>query len=103
MNYIKDILTIQRQYLNDILSNPIFNNYFPSVGEKTQAKTKFSKKHFSDYLMQNNENSFVITPTDNAEISLIISSLSNNKTTEPKSIPRNNLKLLKNEPFFPSS
>ena len=87
---------------NEVVNNPIkianiFNNYFSSIGEKTQAKIRFSKKHFSDYLQQNNKNSFFITPTDSSEINLIISSLSNNKSTGPNSIPCKILKLLKYE------
>ena len=46
-------------YQNDNIDNPerianIFNNYFSTTGEKTQAKIKHSHKHYTDYLTDEN-------------------------------------------------
>ena len=64
----------------------VFNNYFSSIGEKTQSKTRFSNKTYTDYLHGDNLNSFFITPTDSEEVISIISSLSDNKLSGPNSI-----------------
>ena len=75
----------------------VFNNYFSSIGEKTQSKTRFSNKNYTDYLHVENYNSFFITPTDSQEVISIISSLSDNKSSGPNSIPTRILKLLKKD------
>ena len=92
---------------NELTSDPpkityVFNNYFSSIGEKTQSKIRFSNKTFTDYteytnlhLQDDNLNSFFITPTDSEEVISIISSLSDNKSSGPNSIPTRILKLLK--------
>ena len=82
------LLTFQ----NETIDNPkrianIFNNYFSTVGEKTQTKTKYSYKNYTDYLTKENRNSFFLSPTDKEEIKLILSSLDISKPTGPYSIP----------------
>ena len=75
----------------------IFNDYFSSIAEKTKASIKFLNKSFQDFLHHPNEELLFITPTDAHEINLIISSLNNDKSTGPNSLPTKILKLLKNE------
>ena len=75
----------------------VFNNYFSLIGEKTQSKTRFSNKNYTDYLRGENFHSFFITPTDIQEVISIISSLSDNKSSGPNSIPTRILKLLKKD------
>ena len=91
------LLTFQ----NETIDNPkrianIFNNYFSTIGKKTQTKIKYSYKNYTDYLTKENPNSFFLTPTDKEEIQLILSSLDISKATGPYSIPTKVLKLLKN-------
>ena len=45
---------------------------------------KYSHKHFSDYLANENGNSIFLQPTDKEEIANIISSLTSNKASGPK-------------------
>ena len=75
----------------------IFNNYFSTIGKKTQAKIKYSYKNYTDYLTNENRNSFFLSPTDKVEIKLILSSLDISKANGPDSIPTKVLKLLKND------
>ena len=75
----------------------IFNNYFSSIGEKTQSKISYSNKTCTDYLHSDNLNLFFITPMDSEEIIPIITSPSDNESFCPKSIPTRILKLLKKE------
>ena len=75
----------------------VFNNYFSSIGEKTQSKIRFSNKNYTDYRHGENSNSFFITPTDSEELISIISSLNDNKPSGPNSIPTRILKLLKKD------
>ena len=87
---------------NELISDPlkianVFNNYFSSIGEKTQSKTRFSNKNYNDYLHGENFNSFFITPTGSQEVISIISSLSGNKSSGPNSIPTRILILLKKD------
>ena len=87
---------------NELTSDPlkianVFNNYFSSIGEKAQSKIRFSNKTYTDYLHGDNLNSFFITPTDSEEVISIISSLSDNKSSGPNSIPTRILKLLKKD------
>ena len=49
---------------NELTSDPFkianfFNKYFSSIGEKTQSKTRFSNKNYTDYLHGENFNSFL--------------------------------------------
>ena len=75
----------------------VFNNYFTSIAKKTNSNTKFSPKHYTDYLSYTNTNTFILTPTDKNEISFTISFLDSHKSSGPNSIPVKILKLLKND------
>ena len=86
----------------DTITNPYdiantFNNYFASIAETTKKPIKYSHKHFSDYLSNENNNTIFLQPTDKEEIVNIISSLNSNKASSPNSIPYRILFLLKNE------
>ena len=74
-----------------------FNNCFASIAETTKKPIKYSHKHFSDYLSNENNNTIFLQPTDKEEIANIISSLNSNKDSGPNSIPYRILFLLKNE------
>ena len=52
--FLDNVDTVTNAY--DIANT--FNNYFASIAETTKKKTKYSHKHFSDYL--SNENSSTI-------------------------------------------
>ena len=87
---------------NESTSDPlkianVFNNYFTSAREKTQSKIRFLNKNYNDYLHGENSNSFFIIPTDSEEVISIKSSLSDNKSSGPNSIPTRMLKLLKKD------
>ena len=91
------LLTFQ----NETIDNPkrianIFNNYFSTIGKKSQAKIKYSHKNYNDYLTNENSNSFFLSPTDKEETKLILSSVDISKATGPYSIPNKVLHLLKN-------
>ena len=58
---------------------------------------KYSHKHFSDYLSNENSSTTFLQTTDKEEIANIISSLNSNKASGPNSIPYRVLFLLKNE------
>ena len=62
-------------YQNDNVDNPerianIFNNYFSTIGEETQAKVKHSHKHFTDYLINENPDSFSLLPANIKKLKL---------------------------------
>ena len=50
----------------------IFNNHFSTIGEKKQTKIKHSHKH-TDYLTNENSDSFFLSPANNKEIKIILS------------------------------
>ena len=81
-------------YPSDIAN--AFNNYFAKVAIDVQSSIRFSKKKHNDYFQPLNIESFLITPTDSTEFSDIISSLNQDKSDRPNSIPIKILKLLKN-------
>ena len=92
------LLTLQ----NENIDNPerianIFNNYFSTIGEKTQAKIKHSYKRYIDYLSNENPGTFFLSPTNKEEIKFILSSLDINKSTGPYSIPSKVLNMLKSD------
>ena len=64
---------------------------------KLQKKPKYSHKHFSDYLSNENSSTIYLQPIDKEEIANIISSLNSNKASGPNSIPYRILFLLKND------
>ena len=60
-------------YLDENIDNPekivnIFNNYFSTIGEKTQAKIKHSHEKYTDYLTNENPDLFFISPTNKEEL-----------------------------------
>ena len=66
-------------YQNDNNDNPerianIFHNYFSTIGEKTQVKTKHSSKNYTDYLTNENPDSFFLSPANIKEIKIFLSS-----------------------------
>ena len=75
----------------------IFNNYFSTIDEKTQAIIKYSPKYYTDYLTNENPKSFFLLPTNKEEIKLILSSTDTSKATDLYSILIKVLKLLKND------
>ena len=84
----------------DTVTNPYdiantFNNYFASIAETTKKTIKYSHKHFSDYLSNENSSTIFLQPTDKEEIANIISSLNSNKASGPNSIPYRILFLLR--------
>ena len=84
---------------NQTVTNPsdianAFNNYFAKVGIDIQSSIRFSKKKYYDYLPPLDIESLVLTPTDSTEVSNIISSLNQNKSDGPSSIPIKILNLL---------
>ena len=89
-------------FQNENIDNPegianIFNNYFSTIGEKTQAKIKHSHKKYTDYLSNENLDTFFLSPTNKEEVKFILSSLDINKSTGPYSIPSKVLNMLKND------
>ena len=107
---IKSIISMKSSFLNtptlltfqnENIDNPerianIFNNYFSTIGEETQAKIKHSHKKYTDYLSNENTDTFFLSPTNKKEIKFILSSLDINKSTGPYSIPSKVLNMLKN-------
>ena len=84
---------------NETITNPsdianAFNNYFATVAIDIQSSIRFSKKKYYDYLLPLNIELFFLTPTDSTDVSSIISSLNQNKSDGPNSIPIKTLKLL---------
>ena len=74
-----------------------FNTYFSSIGEILQSKIHSSHIDFKRYLKNPNMHSFFVSPTDNTEISNLISRLKNGKASGPNSIPTVVLKHLNSE------
>ena len=91
------LLTFQTENLDnpERIAN-IFNNYFSTIGEKTQAKIKHSHKKYTDYVSNENPDMFFLSPANKEEIKFILSCLDINKSTGPYSIPSKVLNLLKN-------
>ena len=73
-------------YQNDSIDNPerianTFNNYISTIDEKTQAKINHSHKNYTDYLTNENLDSFFLSPTNKEEIKIILFSLDIKKPT----------------------
>ena len=88
----------------DTITNPYdiantFNNYFASIAETTKKSIKYSHKHFSDNLANENGNTIFLQPTDKDEIANIKYSLNSNKAFGPNYIPYRILYLLKKMKF----
>ena len=73
-----------------------FNNYFASIAEPMKKCIRYSHKHFSNYLSTKTSRTIFLQPTDK-EIANIISYLSSNEASGPKSIRYRMLFILKNE------
>ena len=67
-----------------------YNNCFTSLSQDFQENIPLTIKHFSDYLKV--PNTFYVSPTTPKEISELIKSLKNSKSSGPNSIPTNILK-----------
>ena len=86
----------------DTITNPYdiantFNNYFAFIAETTKKSIKYSRKHFPDYLSNENSSTIFLQSTAKEEITNIISSLNSNKAFRPNSIPYRISFRLKNE------
>ena len=75
----------------------IFNNYFSSINDKTQARIEHSHKNYTDYFSDENADIFFLSPTNKEEIKFIHFSLDINKFSGPYSISSNVLNMLKND------
>ena len=94
-NNIPHIVTINDQNENDPEKiADAFNDYFGNIAETTKKKIVKTDKSFSDYLTDNNQNSFFFSPTNNEEVHKIITSLDATKSTGPMSVQTNLLKLI---------
>ena len=71
------------------------NNFFCSVAQLVQEKIKYVFKPFQDYSSKPCNDSFIITPFTEDEISKIISEFNYNKATGINSVPLKILKLAK--------
>ena len=69
-----------------------FNNFFGTIAEKIDKKTPKSNKHFSNYLKNQNLNSFFLDAVTEVESESIIGNLNSRKTIGPNSIPTRILK-----------
>ena len=67
------------------------------IAETTKKSIKYSHKHISDYLSNENISILFLQPTDREEIVIIISPLNSNKASGPNSLPYRILFLLKDE------
>ena len=92
------LLTFQ----NENIDNPgrienIFNNYFSTIGENTQAKMKHSHEKYTDHLSNENPDTFFLSATNKEKIKFILPSIDINKSTGPYSVPSKILNMLKND------
>ena len=79
------------------------NQYFTLIGKNLQKSTPPTKRQFSDYLKDSNQNSFFIQPTTAEEVKDVIMTLMSNKSTGPNSIPTFLLKHTRNTVSLPLS
>ena len=85
------------QWKSDILSTTIF-----SIVTKTKLSISFSHKHFSDFLKNRSNISFLVSPTDKTEIEDVISSLDSNKSVDISSQQSEMFKISFSTGVFPS-
>ena len=72
-----------------------FNNYFTSIANELLKDRKYpGNKHFSSYLSNPNNASFMIKPTDIIEIESLIMLINTTKGTGPNSIPNKVIQLI---------
>ena len=86
---------------NKINTNPVdiancFNDYFSNIGSKLAEKIFPSKYDHLHYLKCSNPVSIFIKPTSTIEILNLISTLNNNKSSGPFSIPTDIFKMTGN-------
>ena len=74
----------------------VFNDLFPTAGQKVQSKIKFSRKRSSDFLPPNIHESIILSQIKEDEMSKIISFVNSRKSTGPNYISTKILKLLPN-------
>ena len=105
---IKSILTIKNissdfskcfssngfSFTNQVEISNIFNDYFASIAEKTKVNVNYSRKNFSDFLKDKNQNSLFLSPTNKYKMQNVISSMNSSESVEPNSIPIMMSKLL---------
>ena len=72
-----------------------FNKFFTEGGTNIQNKISPTGKYYTDYLLNPFNETLLITPTTDEEISNIISDLNNGKSTGPNSIPTKVIKQIK--------
>ena len=72
-----------------------FNKFFTEIGTNIQNKISPTRKYYTDYLLNPNNETFLITATTDAETSNIISDLNIRKSTGPNSIPIKVMKKIK--------
>ena len=97
------LLTFQNETIDnskriaDIKTNTLVLSakYFSIIGN--QAKMKYSPKNYTDYITNENSNSFFSSPTEKEEIKVILLSLDITEAAAPYSSATNVLKLLKND------
>ena len=86
--YLKTVASSVRNVLpldnGDTMTNPYniannFNNYFASIAETTKKSRKYSQKHFSDYLANENGSTIFLQSTDKEEKANIMSSFNSSK------------------------
>ena len=71
------------------------NKFFTEIGTNIQNKISPTRKYYTDYLLNPNKETFLITPTTEEDISNIISDLNIRKSTGPNSIPTKIMKQTK--------
>ena len=106
---IKSIINIKSTSKNEpssiikdgeITSDPLevaneFNRYFTTIAANLQGKIYHNNLNFNDYLLNRNDNSFFIKPTDKYEILNLINKLNVQKSVGPHSIPTDIFHLIK--------
>ena len=83
----------------------IFNNHFSTIGSKIEQKIPAQSGNFYDYFTKKDENgkliinpennSFFLSPTDPCEVEIILNALDIKKSTGPNSVPIYTLKIFK--------
>ena len=108
-NGIRSIINVQNSKFNNIsqiiqngqiIKNPkdiaeSLNQYFVNVAENIDKEIPRTRKCPLGYMGVRNISSFFVSPTDEAEVTSIISQMQTGKSVGPFSIPLNLLKMLK--------
>ena len=80
-----------------------FNDYFVTIAENIRKEIPSTNKHFSDFLKKPVSDSLFLSPTDEMEVLYCLSSLDQNKSSGPFSIPSQIFSLIKTEISTPLS